>query len=322
MDILAGILPRVASNWWGLFRDVAPYFALALVLGAIIQTYLKPEHLTRLLGRGFRSVILGSLLGAALPACSCSMVPVAAGLRRAKADFGAVAAFIMVAPIVSPPVVVLTLGMLGWKFALGRVVWGLLGGVLVGTLVNRLVAGGFLRPPQLLPENLSCETGDGAGCGCAETATDGGVPAVLGTSEADSSPRVTLKEAARNFRDIFRDLAFHFFLGLLIASAIQALVPTSVITDYIRGPWAYLMAAVVGIPLYVCTGEDVPLAFALLRKGLGPGPAFSFILGSSGVSVATFTLVQPVLGRRTTFFYTASWIVLSVIGGIVFSRLL
>jgi uncharacterized protein len=84
------------------------------------------------------------------------------------------------------------------------------------------------------------------------------------------------------------------------------------------GVWAFALAAIVGIPLYVCEGEEVPLTAGLLAAGLGPGPSLTFLLGSVGTCVPTLLMSRGILGDRATSFYLAFWIAFAIGVGAVY----
>jgi uncharacterized protein len=82
------------------------------------------------------------------------------------------------------------------------------------------------------------------------------------------------------------------------------------------GPCAPALAAVVGIPLCVCEGEEVPLTVGLLAAGLGPGPSFTFLLGLVGTCAPTGLMSRGILCERATPFYLAFWIAFTIsVGG-------
>jgi uncharacterized membrane protein YraQ (UPF0718 family) len=90
---------------------------------------------------------------------------------------------------------------------------------------------------------------------------------------------------------------------MLVAAVLSALVPEDAVSDLLGGSsgvWAFALAAAVGIPLYVCEGEEVPLTVGLLAAGLGPGPSLTFLLGSVGTCVPTLLMARGILGERAT----------------------
>ncbi len=112
---------------------------------------------------------------------------------------------------------------------------------------------------------------------------------------------------------------------MLIAAALSALLPEEAIPGFLGGSsgfWAYVLAALVGIPLYVCEGEEVPITYALVERGLGPGPALTFLLGSVGTCVPTMFMARNIIGRRATVFYIVIWFVFAIVSGILLQAFL
>ena len=108
---------------------------------------------------------------------------------------------------------------------------------------------------------------------------------------------------------------------MAIASLLTVLLPPGVITRHIgsSGPLAYIAAVFLGVPLYVCEGEEIPLALSLLKLGLGPGPTFAFLLGSVGTCIPTLIMSQKLIGRRGLMVYSAWWIAFAFSAGLLFS---
>ena len=73
------------------------------------------------LNKGLGPIINASFLGAALPGCACSTMPIAKGLKLSGGSLGTVTSFIMASPLLAPQTIILTYGLLGMKFAVGRV---------------------------------------------------------------------------------------------------------------------------------------------------------------------------------------------------------
>lgn len=99
-------------------------------------------------------------------------------------------------------------------------------------------------------------------------------------------------------------------------------MPPRDIARYLHGgPVAYLLAAVVGIPLYVCEGAEVPLTYSLLQAGVGIGPAFTFMLGAVGTCIPTILMAPRIIGKTSTYVYVAVWLPLAIGGGWIVSLL-
>ena len=87
---------------------------------------------------------------------------------------------------------------------------------------------------------------------------------------------------------------------------------------YLRGGWtAYVFATLVAFPVYVCDGGEMPVTRALLSMGVGPGPAFCFMLASVRTYLPTIAMATRIIGWRAHVIYVAAWFVLDVEGGII-----
>ena len=293
--IEAGYL--ILKEFISLTLMVIPYFIVGTVCGALFETYLEPKWAFKYLNRGITSVINASILGAILPGCACSVMPMAEGLKDKGARLGTVAAFIFVSPLLSPHTVILTYGMLGLKFTLARVIFSLAGAIILGIAFNWLEKRripGFVLLAGSKKDDCSC------GQPCCETEKKG---------------------FWRSFIEIIQRLGKYFLLGMFIASLFTVFIPKEAIPGYIgsSGVFAYLVSALIGIPVYICEGEEIPITLALLKLGLGPGPSLTFLLGSVGTCIPTLIMAQKIIGRKPIFVYLIGWFLFAITSGLLFS---
>jgi len=280
---------------------VLPYFLGGAAFGAALDVFVKPEFALKHLSGGWLSMAKASVLGMAMPGCSCATMPMADGLRRKGADLGTVTSFLLASPLVSPQTLVLTFAVLGWKFAAARTLAAFCGAMMIGSIflwLERRMPG-FLDIPVPEPVKKCC-----SGCGCS------------GGEEAEGQ-----KKFWPVFIDILKDLSKYFVIGMVIASLLTVLIPPAAIPRYIgsSGPLAYIAAVLLGVPLYVCEGEEIPLTLSLMKLGLGRGPAFAFLLGSVGTCIPTMIMSQKLIGRRGLMVYAAWWVLFAFSAGILFS---
>ena len=317
---LSALLPLRALGraFLSLTWEVLPLFGVGLLSGALVETYLPDRWIARVFGHagGVRSVAGAVAAGALLPGCACSTVPAAAGIgRRPGVSLGAVTAFIAVGPLLSPVTVALTWGMLGWRMTLARVVAALAGSMGLGLLVHRHAAWFTGEAMHPAPARLTAPP-DAAAC-----CTDPGCEALMVTSEPAPGPEGRLGRFWQTLGRLTRSVAPYFLLGMAAAAVLTVLVPAGAIPKLLggaSGAGAYFLAAVVGIPLYVCEGEEVPLTYALLAAGLAPGPALTFLLGSVGTCVPTMLMARRVIGSRATAVYVLYWLAFTILSGLAF----
>lgn len=295
---MVNFLIPISKEFISLLLRVFPYFLIGAGFGALLKTYVKPQWAFKYFGRGTSSVVNASILGAILPGCSCATMPMAGGLKGKGVKLGVLTAFIMISPLLSPVTVILTFGMLGLKIGIARIIFPFVGSIAVGLVLNYLEKKkvfDFAVPGSEYPSHVCNELGEP----CAGS----------------------LGDFWQNLVIILKDLTKYFLLGMFVAAVLTTIVPEGSISKYINpsGILAYLTAALVGIPLYVCEGEEVPLTYALLKTGLGIGPAFTFLLGSVGTCIPTMLMAPRIIGRSATIFYIGSWFIFAIVSGMIVS---
>ncbi len=284
---------------------VLPYFVIGILVGALLETFTSKDFAARRIGAGFSGVIKATFLGAFLPGCACATIPMARGLKATGAKLGVVSAFIMVSPLLSPHTLFLNYGLLGLRFTVARIVFSLFAAIILGLMFNYFEKkrfAGFVD--EATPEKSNARASDCEDdCAC------------------ETNDKVSgMARFWFSVKSITLELGKYFVLGLLIASILSALIHENAIAEYIgsSGVWAYASAVAIGIPLYVCEGEEIPIAVSLLKLGLGPGPTFAFLLGSVGTCIPTFIMAQKIIGKRPMLVYLLFWIVFAVGAGILF----
>lgn len=106
------------------------------------------------------------------------------------------------------------------------------------------------------------------------------------------------------FQDVWGDIAGWFFIGVVLAALISALVPDELMANFLGGGLkSMLIMLLVGIPLYICATASTPVAAALILKGVSPGAALVFLLVGPATNVTSLSVLIGVLGKKSTFMY-------------------
>lgn len=302
-----------AETFANLSLQVLPWFALGTLTAAAVQTFV-PQRWAAAALSGRRGLPLAITAGAVLPGCSCTTMPLAVGLRGMIGPrLGTLTAFIFVSPLLSPITIALTWSLLGWQMTVARVVAALAGSAAIGVVINRSQA--WFEQGRLAPI-AGADPAYDAACAAEEACCNSG--------RKDSQTLSAIRRLWQSARSVLGDIGPYFLLGMLFAALLATAVPEDALPGFLGGSSglaAFALAAVVGIPLYVCEGEEVPLTYGLLGAGLGQGPAFTFLLGSVGTCVPTILMSRGVIGRRATGFYVAFWIAFAVLAGLAFGAL-
>ena len=275
-------LQTVGTGFWATLLEMAPYllfgFLVAGVLSVLIPASLVERHLG---GRSLWAVVKASAFGVPLPLCSCGVIPVSASLRRHGASRGATAAFLLSTPQTGVDSIMVTLSLLGPIFAVFRPLAALVTGVVGGGLVSAFDGNGngASDPPPACQD--ACCTGDGR------------------QSKAVGALRY-------GFVTLPRDIGRSLLVGLVLAGLISALVPKDLAQTVGTGFLGMVVMMVLGLPIYVCATASVPIAAALILKGVSPGAAFVFLMTGPATNAATIATIWKVLGRRTALIILAT----------------
>ena len=285
MNVLLDILKEV----WVLTNEMSPYLLLGFLLAGLMHEYLPSTLYTNHLGKNnFRSVFLAALFGVPLPLCSCGVIPTAMGLRREGASKGATVSFLIATPQTGVDSIIATYSLMGLPFAIIRPIAAFLTAILGGTLVN--------GTEKVKSEGVKSEKYD------TEKQTE---------KENHSSFFIlhsSLKNAFRYaFIEMMEDIGKWLVIGLVIAGIITAAVPDSWFTAF-QGNTLYsiLFVLLFSIPMYLCATGSIPIALALMMKGLTPGAALVLLMAGPASNVASILIINKVLGRKTLAIYLFS----------------
>lgn len=283
------LLEKFLKNFYDYLWDVLPYFLLALLVTAFIQTYLNLSYVRRFMKNSVVASLMTSVVGGLLPVCSCSMVPVALMINSFSKSYAPVVSFLIVAPVVSPVTIILTYALFGLNIAVFRVLFTFAFAFITAYLVHV-----WFKKPSQIPMGMS-----------SKKSLEGRFS--LFWSHLVSTLQLTGK---------------YIFIGIAIAAFIKAVVPSTWAAYMSKTILSYPLISLVSIPIYVCSGEDVPIAKALLDIGFTQGNALTFMLASSGVCLPTVIAVMSFLPRKVVALYVTAWFLLSTLMGLLYDYLI
>ena len=276
----------------GVTAQMSPYLLLGFLIAGILHVYVPGRFYTKYLSSGNRlSVLYAALLGVPLPLCSCGVIPTAIGLKNERASNGAVASFLIATPQTGIDSILATFSVLGLGFALMRPAAALITGVCGGLIVNRLVPG---------------KQYDDTPCAVASAQTG--------------------NRLFRAFRyacfDMIQDIGARLLIGLIIAALINVAVPDSFFLRFTDRPLLQmLMILVVAVPMYICSTGSIPVAAALIMKGMSPGAAMVMLMAGPAVNMASILVIRKSMGGRFTAVYISTIVVFSILFGLLVNAL-
>ena len=247
-----------------LLNEMSPYLLLGFLFAGLLHVYVPRGIYMRYLSQNdFRSVLWAALFGIPLPLCSCGVIPTAMSLRNEGASKGATTSFLIATPQTGVDSIMATYSLLGLPFAVIRPFVALVTAFVGGMAVNRFAAGSEKESNGSSPS--PCETG-------------------CSNNNNSSRPRRSnrLIEALRyGYVEMLQDIGKWLVIGLVIAGLITVFVPTTFFEQYADTPIKnMLLVLLFSVPMYLCATGSIPIAAALMLKGMSPRP-LSLILQPS-----------------------------------------
>lgn len=290
MEWLFELVKKLVENVFGLsiedklggsihffIYDVVKIFILLSVLIftiSYIQSYFPPERTKKILGniKGVPANILGALLGTITPFCSCSSIPLFIGFTSAGLPLGVTFSFLISSPLVDLASILLLASIFNWKIAIAYVVVGLILAVVSGTIISKLHLEEYVE--SFVYGNKS-----------------------LDTEQEEMTMKDRVEFSKNQVGDIVKRVWKYILIGVGIGAAIHNWIPESVITAVLgKDKWySVIIAAVVGIPMYADIFGTLPIAEALVAKGVGLGTVLTFMMGVTALSLPSMIMLKQVI---------------------------
>lgn len=283
----------------GIVNEMSPYLLLGFLLAGIMHAFIPDGWYMRFLsGNTVRSVVNAAIFGVPLPLCSCGVIPTAMSLRREGASKGAVVSFLIATPQTGVDSIFATYSLMGLPFAVVRPIAALFTAIIGGTFVN---FGGE-------------ETED-------TVSTDSS--RVYSEQQHLSFADRCLEALKFGFIEMMEDIGKWLVVGLIVAGLITALVPDEFFAIFKDNTsLSMLLVLAISVPMYICATGSIPIAVALMMKGLTPGAALVMLMAGPACNVASILVINKVLGKRTLILYLAAIVGGSVLFGFVIDHLL
>ncbi len=260
--------------------DVAKIFILLSVLIftiSYIQSFFPPERTRRILGKhdGIIANIFAALLGTVTPFCSCSSIPLFIGFTSAGLPIGVTFSFLISSPLVDLASVLLLASIFNWRIAIAYVVVGLILAVIGGTIISKAKLEKYVE--SFVYNNKMIQDDDGS-----------------------MKRRERIEFAKDQVLDIINKVWLYILIGVGIGAAIHNWIPESIITAVLgQDKWySVLIATVAGVPMYADIFGTLPIAEALVSKGVGIGTALSFMMAVTALSLPSMILLKKVVKTK------------------------
>lgn len=273
---------------------------IAFLIAGAFETFLPRSLIIKhMSGKGIKSYLVGAFGGPLLSVCSCSIIPLFAGIYRGGAGLGPALAFLLAAPAINVAAVLLTLSLISWEVAVGRVILALSAALIVSFIVAKI----FERKNK-------------AGI------KDKEVEQVMMLEEEERTLKGAFREWMENTYFFVKKILPPVLLGIIIVGIIKIFLSPDIVAKYLsNGTLAILFASFVGVLLYTPTLVEVPFTRGLMELGMGTGPTMAFLLTAPALSLPSMLGISRITGWRIPLTYAVLMFVMGILGGTIFSFL-
>lgn len=265
-----------ASVHFFIYDVIKIFILLAVLIFTVswVQSYFPPERTRKILGgmQGFKANLTGALMGTITPFCSCSSIPLFIGFTSSGLPLGVTFSFLISSPLVDLASVILLASIFNWSIAIAYVLVGLVLAVIGGTIISkanmtRYVESFVLHSP------------------------------VLDIPQAELSRKDRFDFATNQVADIFNRVWVYVLIGVGIGAAIHNWVPESWVSSMLGQDhwWSVLVATLIGVPMYADIFGTLPIAEALVGKGVGLGTALAFMMSVTVLSLPSLIMLKKVV---------------------------
>jgi len=287
-------LDHLARALWGVWLSFSPYLSLGALLAGLIHVALPRGFVASYLS-GQGGVWRAVLFGVPLPLCSCGVIPVGLGLKRDGASDGAAMGFLISTPQTGVDSILVSGVALGWPFAFAKVLAAIVTGLMGGTLID------LGRSEEL------------------DEAQRAALVSMSG-AHADDETGSALKRLMNHALSVVEPIWGWVLIGVLASALIEVyLPPASLSTLSAYGALGAMgLSLGLSLPLYVCATSSVPIAAALVAKGLPVGAALVFLMAGPATNLATIGAISKALGRRFLLIYLSTITLGAILFGLAF----
>lgn len=331
----------------------------AFFIAGAISVFVSAQSVMKYLGGQARKAVaysVAAVSGTVLAVCSCTVLPLFAGIYKRGAGLGPATAFLYSGPAINVLAIILTARVLGVQLGIARAVGAIVFSVLIGVAMSVL----FSREEAQRQENFEGMDHPGEErplwqtvwhmasmvvflvfANWAAPKEPGGLWAVLygmkwyvaGTAFLsvlfstfrwfDGDERESWVESTKGYALQVMPL---LFAGVLVAGFLlgrpgeEALIPSRFVASLVggNGLFANFFASLAGAFMYFATLTEVPILQGLLGAGMGQGPALALLLAGPALSLPNMLVIRGVLGTRKTLAYVCLVVVMSTAAGMVY----
>lgn len=313
----------------------------AFFIAGAIAVFVKKDFVLKYLGGKAKRVVsysIASISGGVLAVCSCTVLPMFAGIRKRGAGLGPAITFLFSGPAINIAAIFLTISVLGPGIGLFRIFLAIILAIAVGLSMQAI----FREKTQegdLFVEQEANKSSVGKYPAAFLMIFLVGILVVNGLQMnhflkyglmialAGLATVIALMKFQKETNKQWMSETWSFtkmllpllFIGVFVAGFVEPLLPQQVITNIVGANTIVgnLVASVFGAFMYFSTLTEIPILQALINKGMHSGPAVALLLAGPSLSLPNMLVVRGVLGNKKTAVYVLLVVIYSTLGGLL-----
>lgn len=316
----------------------------ALFIAGAIIVFVKREHILKFLGQDAKKYVsysVASISGALLAVCSCTILPLFAGIRKRGAGLGPAITFLFSGPAINIAAIFLTMSVLGYKIGVARIIAAILISIITGLSMALLFKEDIKQGTFLLNKtqknNISNMTIFSFFLLLISFLIVNGLQidqtikyalmvliiSIIIVIVVFKFNKQTTKAWLEETWVFSKTILPLLFVGVFIAGFIMPLIPNNFVESVVGQNTisGNFIGSIFGAFMYFSTLTEIPIVQGLIDKGMHLGPALALLLAGPSLSLPNLLVIRKVLGNKKTFVYLLLVIFYSTLAGLLFGFL-
>lgn len=284
-----------------LFTELSVLFIAISFLVSIINQKYEGIFKKQLAGDKISSYFKAIFLGALTPFCSCSTIPLLRAFLEAKVKLSVALAYLFTSPLINPIIFSMLFITFGLKLSLTYVVFLVFLIFIVSFVFSKFKEESFLKHiPKNTKSNIFTQTTHNPSNfifkqkSCCENTQDKPKNITINYKEL-------FKESLKNYKKLLPYIVVAVFIGAFI----HGFIPQEILQKYLNGNeiLSIVLAAFLGIFLYLRVETIIPIGLALLQMGISQGVIMSFLIAGAGCSLPELILLKQMFKIKFLFLF-------------------
>jgi len=333
--------------FWGGINGLLEYLSAhvitclvpALFIAGAIAAFVSQAAILKYFGPQAKKAVsysVASVSGAVLAVCSCTVLPLFAGIYKRGAGLGPAIAFLFSGPAINVLAIVYSAKLLGYDIGLARAIGAIVFSVVIGLIMALIYRKDKSKADA---QAFAMLAADPAGksiwqqiifigalvailifAASKNWIATGVFLAVLAVILWRWFTRGEIVQWLKETLHFTRLIIPWLLVGVFVAGILRVVIPQSVVTNYVGGNsiFANLIASFLGALMYFATLTEVPVIKAFMELGMGKGPALALLLAGPALSLPSMIVLSRIMGIKKMLTYVALVVVMATITGYIF----